>query len=188
MTDNELKALWNNDVTSRDVSSLHIQVKREYKAFEQDINNRNRLEVIAGVMVILIFGTAAFFIKPMLAKIGALLSIPAACLIMYTLRNVKKYRPKDELPILEHLRQYRIYLNKEKQLLDNIVYWYLLPCAIPLVLFFIGMERYLALVVTIPFNMFIYRLNKKAVKTDILPKLAELDRYIAELEDNSESR
>ncbi len=61
----------------------------------------------------------------------------------FKLNNVKKYKreinPADF--IKAQLLGIQQYITKEKELLDNILYWYLLPPFIGIVLFFVGLSR-----------------------------------------------
>jgi len=98
--------------------------------------------------------------------------------------RVRKYKVQDlSLLLRDYLIQYKHYLTKEMTLLNNVVYWYLLPSAVGLLLFFYGIRpdviktlQLFSIVLVVFF--IIYYLNKKAVKEDIEPLLQKLEESI----------
>jgi hypothetical protein len=113
-------------------------------------------------------------------SIGVLYGI----LVIFVLNNVKKYKPDNyTLPVKEYLIKHRDYLVRERGLLRNVVYWYLLPIFISEVLFFIGQYRSLVVLISSILFVFIvnaaiYFINKVAVKKVFDPLIHQIDKAI----------
>jgi hypothetical protein len=81
-------------------------------------------------------------------------------------------------------------LQIQKHLLDQVVYWYILPGFVLISLFLAGRfevggkntQVIKTFVLNSAFAVAIYFLNKRAVKKDIVPRLDRVDQLIALLE------
>ena len=183
MTDNDIKSLWQHRSYDGDISKVSAQVRHAIGKFEKGIKIRDNAEIIVAVILIPVFSVVAYYVQPLLSRIGAFLTIPGVLIIVFTLRRVKQYRPVyGRLPLKEYLERYRLYMEKQMQLLMKVVWWYLLPCAIPITLFFIGQERYFFALLVLPFYFYVYRLNRWTAEHEIRPLIDQLDQEIAELD------
>jgi len=192
MLNDELERIWQYSTKAESVkfnkteflTDLNMQLKR----FDRILKNRDRREIIAAGLVILIFGSGAFFFTGILSKIGMVLGALYGVLVIYVFKNVKKHRPTNSaLPIKDYLVEYRQYLAKERNLLANVIYWYLLPPFIACLLFFIGQNMsitQLAVYMLIIFCLyaFIFFLNKLGVKKSFEPLIKKLDDAIDDIE------
>ncbi|MCK9423096.1 MAG: hypothetical protein M0Q38_10900 [Bacteroidales bacterium] len=192
MLNDELENIWQKytkaEVVNFNRSELLIDLKSQLKRFDRMLKNRDRREIIAGAMVILLSGAGAFFFTEILSRIGLVLGVLYGFLVIYMLTNVKKHKPDNyALPIKDYLVKYRMYLVKERNLLDNVIYWYLLPPFISSVLFFIGQHTgiiLLTILIIFVFGLytFIYFLNKSGVKKSFDPLIKKLDETINDFE------
>jgi uncharacterized membrane protein len=192
MLENELERIWQNstkeEVVKFNKSKLIIDLDSQLKSFDRNIKNRDRREIIAAVIIIPAFGIGAFLCPGILTKIGLSMVVLFGILVIYMLRSVRKYKADNfSLPIKEYLLKHRQYLIKERNLLDNVLYWYILPPFIGVILFFIGckLESYkliILILIVIAFNAFAYYINKMTVKKDFDPLIKRIDLSIYDLE------
>lgn len=187
MNDDELKNLWRT--ASQDVKvTLHTgelreEINRTLKKVDRTIRLRNMRELAVIVVLIPIFAFIAYSVQPLLSKIGAIMIIPSCLLVVYTLRRVKRYRVKDAtLPFQEYLLQYRNYLEQEKKLLDNVLWWYILPGTGSIMLFFIGFRSFIMAAFALVIAVIIFVLNKYTAGKYFKPLVESLDEQIAVLQ------
>jgi hypothetical protein len=191
MLDNELERIWQNskvEIVKIDMSKLLIDLEAQLKSFDRSIKNRNRREIVAAVIVIIVFGTGAVFFTGILSKIGLLVGVLYGVLVIYVLRNVKKHKPSNySLPTKDYLIKHRQYLVEERSLLDYVIYWYLFPPFISSVLFLIGQNMSitrLIISVLIAFGIcaHVYFLNKAGVRKSFDPLIKKINETINDIE------
>lgn len=188
----ELQKIWHNCTKAEgvnfDKSKLLIDLNSQLRSIDRIIKNRDRREIIAAAIVILAFGTGAFYYTALLSRVGMILGSLYGVLVIVMLKNVKKYKPTNyALPIKDYLIKYRKYMAKERSLLDNVIYWYLLPPFISSVLFFIGQNIGITLIIILALFIFglytiLYFLNKRGVKKTFDPLIKKLDETINDIE------
>lgn len=192
MLENELERIWQNstkeEVVKFNKSKLIIELDSQLKSFDRSIKNRDRREIIAAAIIIPIFGIGALFLPGILLKIGSMFIASFGILVIYMLRRVKKYKADNfSLPVKEYLLKHRQYLIKERNLLNNVLYWYILPPLIGVILFFIGckLKGYILIIlilIVFAFNAFAYFINKMTVKKDFDLLIKRIDLSIHDLE------
>ena len=104
------------------------QVRSKVSTFESKIRVRNGLEYAAAVVVVASFGYQVFTAPNIFLKTGAVLVILAAILVVYLLhtRGSAKDMPED-LGRAASLDFYRTSLARQRDLLQSVWSWYLLP-------------------------------------------------------------
>lgn len=192
MLESELKKIWQGssqeELIKFNKSKLLIELDLKLNYLDSKIKNRDRMEFITAYIVIAALGFGIYYFPGIISKLGLALTILYAITVIFMLKNVKKYKVENySLPIKEYLNNHRKYLIKERNLIDNILYWYLLPPSICAIIFFIGLDlestRFIInLIVILAINIFIYLLNKRAVKKDFDPIIKKLDIAINDLE------
>lgn len=192
MLENELKKIWQQaspeEIIKLDKSKLLVELDTELTRFNKGLIRRDKREIGVALFLIPFFLIAVIFIQGTLSKIALGLGIPYCILVIYVLKNVKKYQVSDfTIPLREFLIKQKNYLEKERALLDNILYWYILPPSVSTILFFYSRQMpqpklYLFISVVVLVMAFIYYLNKKAVKDDFDPVIKRLDETIKKLE------
>jgi len=192
MTDDELSMIWQKsagtEVISFNKPALIADLNSQLDDFEKCLNKRDRREIIGSAIVIFLFGTGALFVTSILAKTGLVLGALYGILVILVLRYVKKQKPEnDSLPVGDYLVKHRQYLVKQRNLLKNVIYWYLLPPFVSCVIFFAGLKMetvHLVISVMIVFVMYswIYFLNKAGVKNTFDPLISRIDKAIDNIE------
>ena len=101
---------------------------RDAQQFERRIRQRNRREVLAGMLVILGFGAGLWRGPNLVARVGCALVMAGALFIIYRLRTraVAGSIPLDA-PRAHAVAAYRRELEVQRDLLRTVTSWYLLP-------------------------------------------------------------
>ena len=192
MLNDELEKIWQNSAKAEgikfDKKELIKALNMQLNQFDRIIKNRNRREIVAAIIIILLSGTGFLFFTDILSRIGMALGVFYGVLVVYMLRNTKKQKPANyDLPIKDYLVEYRHYLIKERSLIVNVIYWYLLPPFIACLLFFIGQNlsitqiAYLMIFIFCLYT-FIFFMNKAGAKKTLNPLIKKLDETIKDLE------
>lgn len=194
MIEEELIKIWqsspNQERVKFEKSRLMIDVQSSMDRFHKSIRYRDLRENIAVVIIIPLFAFSAYAIPHLLSKVASVLIIGYALFVAAKIRNAKKQKPGTfSATYLEYLHQTRNYLLVQKQLLDSILYWYILPGMTLTMLFVMGFGitgRLKPIMKMAAMNVVLaiatYYLNKRGVKTEIIPRLAKVDELIHEME------
>jgi hypothetical protein len=192
MLDQELKNIWQNspqkEIIKFEKSKLLIDLNNDLNKFEKSIKYRNIREVLAAIFVIVVFAYYAYLYTQPLAKIGATMICLAGAFIIFKLMQTQKYKSPVNLSLSmkDQLIETEVYVTKEMKLLDNILYWYLLPLSFGLLIFTMGLNMSLQrLLIIVPgfilLNVGIYIANKLTVKKKFLPLISNINGSIKEL-------
>lgn len=192
--EDELIKIWqsspNRERVKFEKSRLMIEVQSSIDRFHKQIRNRDLREQIAVAIVIPVFAYYAYAIPNLLTKVASVLIIGYGVFVAIRLRNAKKHKPGTFTETyLTYLHKTRDYLLIQKQLLDSVLYWYILPGVTLTMLFTLGfgitdrLKPILKMaVLNIVLAIVTYFLNKSAVKTQIVPRLVKVDELINMLE------
>jgi len=191
----ELIKIWqsspNQERIKFEKSRLMIDVQSSMDRLHRGIKYRDLREQIAVAIVIPVFAYYAYAIPHTLSKVASVLIILWGIYIAVRLRNAKKHKPGAFTETyLEYLHKTRDYLLVQKQLLDSVLYWYILPGMALLFLFVLGFagvpgkSRYIIKmsVINVVLAIVTYFLNKRGVKKEIIPRLAKVDELINVME------
>ena len=191
MIENEINLIWQNasagEMVKLNRTLLLVEIEKEAQRTDQAFKRRDRREIIVAIALMPVLLLAAYFVPYTLSKIALLLLIPWCMFVIYCLRQVKKYKVDDaSLPFLEYLEYRKVYLEKEKQLLQSVLYWYVLPPTILCILFFAGLPvsgaRFaIHCVIVVGINLYICYLNQNAVKNELGPLISRIEQNISQL-------
>jgi len=185
-----------------DSEILTKEVKRNKKAFESFIFRRDALEVTAGIIVATIFFFGAVKFSHSLLLTGSLIFIAIAGLyiaIFYPIDRALQRRkaPRQSESLSDCIETSLIQVNHQIWLLKNVIRWYLLPCAVPIALYFIVIcwrvykeshpwfafiQLSINMLILILVFWWIYRRNQSVVKKHLIPRKEELDQLLASLQ------
>lgn len=195
MTEQELKQIWQEDLAIEKINidspKFLSDMDKEFKRFENRIDQRDKREILAIIFSILFYGVMIAFRKfTVFENIGFSLLIAYSLFVLYMLLKVKNAKPVFSISqsVKEQLINYKKYVQQQQKLLENVLYWYLLPM-IP-GLFFLFMEKGMIAIVAssiiVGLIFFgIYKLNKRAADVNFNPLLDEISIAIKRLEEKN---
>jgi len=158
-------------------------------AFERMIRRRDRAEVGTAALVCLFF-LSQFGAAGMVTRVGIVVAVAAALLITVMLHRARRRagRVDPGAPLAEWTRAERDRVAAQIRLLRTVLWWYVLPLGVGVVLVFGGAAGwglatalYSAAVVLL--GVFVYHLNQRAVRKDLVPRYQELDNLVRQLEE-----
>jgi protein-S-isoprenylcysteine O-methyltransferase Ste14 len=191
MIENELVKIWqsspNQERVKFEKSRLMIDVQSNVDLIHRKIKYRDIAEQLGAILVSPVFIYYAFTIPFLLTKIASILIVVWAMYVIFRIRQAKKHKPGAFTDnYLQYLHKTRDYLVIQKDMIDNVLYWYILPAMILMFMFILGPgvtpERIskltsTALVIVVT-GIAIYYLNKRAVKKQLNPRLEKIDKLI----------
>ena len=195
MIEEELIKIWQSSPNQERIkferSRLMIDVQSSIDHLHKQVKYRDLVEQIAVIIVIPSFMSMAYSIPYLVSKVASVLIVCWAIYVFLRLRNAKKNKPCAVTEnYLEYLHKTKEYLYIQKKLLDNVIYWYILPSMTFMFLFllgFIGVPGKLGDVIgmsaiVVSLEVASYFLNRQAVKKQILPGLEKVDNLIYAME------
>ena len=203
MIEDELIVLWQSSPKHEQIkfekSRLILEVQSSLDRFDKAVNRRDYIEIGAAIFVVIPLFVYEIYRQPnYVAKLGALWIIIYCFYVIYKLLVAKKSKPEESGSYIDYLKQSKTYLERQKNLLDNIVYWYILPSLPGVVIMVTGiLELYrkswkeivgvkhlwLLLLLIVAITIFGYLLNKRAVKKGIMPRIKKMDELISLMEE-----
>jgi hypothetical protein len=188
MSDEEMKHIWRDASASEfvqlDATALAGTLREQIARSKRELARRDRRELLAAAFLIPVFGLIGCLMPYPLSKAGAWLMLPSLLLILYVMRRAKRTKPVDAtMPLLAYLQAYRKYLVSQMRQLQNVLYWYLLPVAIPLLLFFLGMPHRSPWVIGAALGVLVLvcHMNRQAAKHYFMPLIHAVEKQIRAL-------
>lgn len=193
----ELIKIWqsssNQERIKFEKSRLMMNMQTSLDEIHKKIQYRDLREYIAIGIVIPVFTYCAYSVPNLLSKVASVLIIGYALFVAFKLRNAKKYKPSAFTETyLEYLHKSKEYLLHQKQLLDSVIYWYILPGMTLTMLFALGLgvtDRLKPIlkgaIANVVIAIAIYYLNKQAVRKELVPRLSKIDELIRLMENPS---
>ena len=191
MNDEQLKKLWQTANTNKDIFTINppkiiIEMNTKIQQFEKDIKNRNKREIIVAMLLIPVSIFFAVTIPFTLSKIGAVVLLCSCLWIIYYLKSNSPTKEMNmQLSLKEQLQTHKEHIQKEKQILENVLVWYMLPIILGLILLSAGrgIDRgfFIQLFILFIVAIGIYFLNKKAAN-EMTPLIEEIDKSIKHLD------
>ena len=147
---------------------------------------RDCRENIAAVFVMIVFGVYFFIFPSPLARLGSVLVILASLFVMVypTWRRRRIPKPAPDTSMMQSLEAELQKINVEIALLRSVLWWYILPGTIAVVIFMAGLRGgsiTFALIVAlfgIAFDAFLYWINQIACDKALLPLKRELESLL----------
>ncbi len=191
MIEEELIKIWQSSTEVERVkfkkSRLMIDLQSSFDRLHKSIKYRDLIEIITAIIMILIFGYITYTVPFIISKIAAILIILWLIYVIFRLKSSKKYKPSAFTEsYLDYLYKTKEYLHIQKKLLDSVLYWYILPPFIGIIIFLSGIwiipETHNTIIITavgaVGYGIFTYLLNKRKVKKEIIPRLRKMDGLI----------
>lgn len=193
MTLDEYRKAWQEqevpDRGAPDEEELLAWVQEKSEAFERKIRRRDLLETLAAVVVAGCFAYEAATSATWMARVGAAIVVLSSGFIAWWLRRARKAGPTRaaDRSVADRLRAERERVEIQIRLLRSVLWWYLGPLAVGVVLFVLGLPSGpVATVVTLTIVAslcgVIWWLNRREVRRYLRPRRDELTRLLDELE------
>lgn len=192
----ELKNIWHKQHVRNDMqysrSEMLMLINNKMISFEQQIKARDRREIGACILVIIIFAIFLYFAPSLLAKLGCGVIIFSAGFIWYKLKSaqnkfVGNHRNPDHT-LDEHLKLELNKVKAQKKLLQTVAQWYIAPIGIGLLLFTAGshwgnMAKIIYMSTVVIFGIAIWWWNQRTVAKRFDPLIEELKHSIQFIND-----
>jgi hypothetical protein len=197
MIEQELQKIWQDATTAERVlfnrTILLKELDNAVCSFEKGIRKRDRREIAVAVLLMPALAIIAYLIPFILSKVAMLLLIPWCLLVIYQLKRIKKENPDHvDMPLTGYLINKLQYVDRQKKLLQSVLYWYILPPSVLCILFFLGFNLppgrlAIHIIIVLAVNMAILYLNMKAVKEDLEPLRHKLNETLKQLQTDQEN-
>lgn len=189
MNDDELKRLWQQqplrepDITAAQVISA---MQKQTTQLRRSLDSRDLRELVACAVVIIIFGIFYFTVyRTPISRLGDLIVIGSAIFIAVKLVYARRTAPPAPpgATIVESLRAELKSARTQSRLLGSVLWWYLLPLGIGVLVATWGLPANLhakipVTLVVIAVNAFVYWLNQWARSNQLSPIEAQLESLL----------
>lgn len=185
----DLPALWRSrkEPASQESAGLPARIVERSRKLEALVRRRDRLETGVALAIAPFFAAVLVLSTSSVGRIGAAILVLSCVFIPLRLARARRlFRPAGpDSPLRDFLAAERERLLAQRRLLRSIVWWYLLPLGIGVVLLFGSRSSALATAVyaaiVLALYAGIYRLNQRAVATELDPRLVEVDEMLRAL-------
>lgn len=197
----EAKELWSSEhesstrtMSAHTLSESEILrlVKEQSEAFDKRIWRRDLLESIAALAVFLLFGWMLQD-PSWIVRTGALIVMGGSVYIYWRLQRARTRHtlPFLNRPVAEVLRTERAKVDEQIHLLKNVLWWYIAPIAIGVLMVAIGQNGWTEFTivyaaVVLLASAGIYALNQRAVRRCLQPRREKLTRLLEQVEEGAE--
>jgi CubicO group peptidase (beta-lactamase class C family) len=193
MNDDELKKLWQQQpLRDPAVSAAQLVSAMQSKTTQlrRTLLARDVRELLACVIVGVIFAIYFFTNRAPIARLGALITVAGSIFIAWKILHARRTSPaaKPDATVVESLRAELHSVRTQSQLLRSVLWWYLLPLAVGTLVFVWGMPfdnlvfdlvfKIGFTLVTLALDVRIYRLNQRARSKQLLPVEAQLQSLL----------
>lgn len=190
MLNDELQQIWKGagaaEMVKLEKSLLLSELDKGLKDMQRSIKQRDVLEIGAAVVMIPIFTVVAVLVPFLLSKVGAAILVIWMAYVIWKLRQSKKQVPQQGLSMDQYLLASKDHVQGQIAMLRSVAYWYLLPPAVGIGLFFAGVpgslySRLGLFGVIAALYIVIYYLNQRAVKKDLQPLADQIDKALSDM-------
>ncbi len=195
MIEDELVKIWqsspNQERVKFEKSRLMVDVQSSLDHVHKAVKYRDLMDTVSALIAIPALAFATFFVPFTLSKIASGLMALLCVYVIIRFRKAKKNKPIAFAgTYLEYLHKSRRFLMDQKELMDTVLFWAIIPYGTLTSLFFIGfwerpgptINRAIALCGNVVLGIVVYFMNKWAVKKQIMPKLEKVDELIKVME------
>lgn len=188
MNDDELRKLWQQqplNTPNTSPAQLISAAQNKMSRFRRCLNARDFRELLASAIVIIIFGFYFFNERTPIVRLGWLIVIGGSIFAAWMLVHARRTTPPAPpgATIVESLRAELNSVRTQSRLLGSVLWWYLLPPGIGLLVATWGMRINLhakipATLIYVALYGFIYWLNQRARSKELLPMEAQLESLL----------
>jgi len=189
VNDDELKKLWRQQPLRKPGVSpeqLVSALQKQTSQLRRALNARDIRELVACGLVIIIFGIFYFTVyRTPVSRLGDLIVIGGAIFIAWNIVHTRRTTPPAPpgATVIEALRAEQNSVRAQSRLLGSVLWWYLLPGFIGVVIATWGLpinlgNKISTTLVFVAVDACIYWLNQRARTNQLLPLEAQLESLI----------
>ena len=193
MNDDDLKKLWRQQplrAPALSPAQVISAMQNKTTQLRRTLLARDVRELLACVIVGVIFGIYFFINRAPIARLGALITVAGSIFIAWKILRARRTTPpaKPDATVVESLRAELHSVRTQSQLLRSVSWWYLLPLTVGTLVFVWGMPfnnlvfKVVFTLVTLALDVFVYRLNQRARSRQLLPVEAQLESLLRSAE------
>ena len=187
MTFDDLGAAWRRQgggaASGSQLARELAAVKTRARELEVVVRRRDRIETAVSLLLLPIFGFFALRDGSLLVRAGSAIVALSCIAIPLVLRSARRRGGDLGQPVASFLQVELELVLRQRRLLLSVPFWYLGPLGVGVILFFAGASpslwitaAYAAVVVV--FFVALYRLNRRAVASELDPRASELRLWI----------
>ncbi len=194
----DLKNTWRQETQGLDSTPQFRQamssLEKEIDTFSRHLKWRDWREYIAAFVCIPVFAYAALFkADNWVVTSGYWLLLLSCIAIPLTLYKAKPKDVDKRMGLRSFLEHEKVKVKRQINLLSNVLYWYLAPLYIGIMLVTVGKRIYLAGFAAVDFNLWsyvalvtlicigIYYMNLKTVNTKYTPMLKRIEQQLSDI-------
>jgi len=197
---NQIRRQWQNTsdaVAPVSDSEMLADVRQRESKVRNLVKRRDRLETIIAVLLVPVFGYAAWRAGARADWLATFFSLWLTAWVIYVPWHFWRVRrrmaqPRPELTLIVYLTQQRDAMLAQARMLEQVWIWYLAPCAIGV----IGLNLAAAgatagtliyATIVLAFCAFLGRLNRRAARTHFRDLAAQIDQQLARIAEEYEA-
>lgn len=185
----QLGGVWRSraaEPTQETSGELARRIRLRAEQLDLVVRRRDSIETWCALLVCPIFAWVSVVGRFPISRVGAGIIALACLFIPLWLRRARRPIPNPSLPLTEALGLEQLRVSNQVRLLRSVLWWYLIPLGAGVVLFLagpLGSPRWIALEIlaVAAFYGWIYKLNQRAVRVELLPRLRELEAALDSL-------
>lgn len=193
----DLKQDWQQAITTKstpdDLTEVIDMIEQQTSKIDKEIKRRDFLEIGIALLLIPVWVLGLINSASTMQSIGCIIAIVACVYIPYRLTSAKKVDVKKSDSVKDFLIQEKQKIQQQKQMLESIVWWYIGPLTVAIVLITLGANVNESGVPQISGNMHwyyicvgllmvgVYFLNKLAAKEKFGPLLKNIEQRLSEI-------
>ncbi len=192
MNDDELKTLWRQQLLRNPAPSatqLMSAMQNKMTELRRGLFWRDIRELAACVVIVIVFGYFSFNERAPISRLGYLIVVGSSVFIAWKLVHARRTSPPAPpgASIVESLRAELNSVRTQSRLLGSVLWWYLLPPGIGLLVATWGMPIHLhakipVTLIYVAVYGFVYWLNQWARSKELLPAEAQLQSLLRSIE------
>lgn len=178
-------------------------VRARAAGLERAVHRRDYLETGAALVLLPFFMWLAVTVGQPVSAIGAAIVAGACVLVPIRLYMARRRAPDSGLPVALALREELRRVRVQERLLGSVVWWYLAPFGVGVILFVAGLPvstgsdtaasaavvvaKIAYAIAVVALYGYILRLNHRAARDQFAPVAHQLERWLANLDESSDA-
>lgn len=168
-------------------------IEQQTTKIDKEVKRRDFLEIGTAVIIIPFWIWGLLNSASTMQSIGFVIALAACVYVPYRLISAKKVDAKKSGSVKEFLVQEKQKIQQQKQMLESIVWWYIAPLTVAILLITLGGKVNEQGIPQISSSMYwyyasvgllmvgVYFLNKRAAKNKFAPLLKNIEQRLAEM-------